>query len=190
MRRPTPGRNPPVPAAAETSRLSFASERHRGGLMRVAGSHGGDAARRRPGHPGARCRGRIDPASRARRRGKSWRNFAGRQGHACATPFSDLDGVDFMSGPGQLLCTCCSSVALVRDYLPGDAAADHQRRLAIHQFLQFAVEDTRLGGDPKCQLLGWAHRHDLLRDVRSSPAQVGWRAEDGGYRRSGRGGVP
>lgn len=89
---------------------------------------------------------------------------------------SDLHGAGFKTGPGQLLCDVLFERGLVRDYLSGDAAADQQRRLAIHQFLQFAIEYDRPGeGDPKRRLLGWVRRLEVFGDeraLREAPAAV------------------
>lgn len=81
----------------------------------------------------------------------------------------DLAAVDFKTGPGAFLCEVLfNRGALLRMHLTGDSAADQQRRLAIHQFLQFAIEnDTPGEGDPKRRLLGWVRRLEIFGDERA-----------------------
>ena len=56
----------------------------------------------------------------------------------------------------------------MRDYLGGASASDQQRRLAVHQFLQFAAENDRPGeGDPKRSFLDWIRRLATFGDDRS-----------------------
>jgi DNA helicase-2/ATP-dependent DNA helicase PcrA len=89
----------------------------------------------------------------------------------------DLAGVGFKTGPGSLLCgVLFNHGALLRAHLVGGSAADQQRRLAIHQFLQFAIEnDTVDDGDPKRHLLDWVRRLEVFGDeraLREPPAAV------------------
>lgn len=90
----------------------------------------------------------------------------------------DLQGVGYRTGPGKLLCRVLFDRGdLLRVHLAGDTAADRQRRLAIHQFLQFAIENDRIGGegDPKRNLLQWIRRLEVFGDeraLREPPAAV------------------
>ncbi len=89
----------------------------------------------------------------------------------------DLAEVGFKTGPGTLLShVLFDRGALLRAYLGGDTAADQQRRLAIHQFLQFAIENnTDRRGDPKRSLLRWVRRLEVFGDeraLREAPAAV------------------
>ncbi len=158
------------------SLLSFACERHRGGLMRVATlplwrtpladvrtllAHAAETEKT----PLAALADveKLDELSPA---GKT----------ALARLRSDVDGVGFKTGPGHFLCDVLFERGLVRAYLSGDATADHQRRLAIHQFLQFAIEYDRAGeGDPKRRLLGWVRRLEVFGDERRT-VRCGFRA--------------
>ncbi|QOZ07502.1 ATP-dependent helicase [Bradyrhizobium sp. CCBAU 51765] len=80
----------------------------------------------------------------------------------------DLDAIGFKTGPGQMLFDLLFERGLVRDYLPGVTPADQQRRLAIHQLLQFAAEnDTSGQTDPKRQFLDWIRRLAVFGDDRS-----------------------
>jgi DNA helicase-2/ATP-dependent DNA helicase PcrA len=90
---------------------------------------------------------------------------------------TDLSSVDFKTGPGSFLCDMLfNHPTYLRPYLTGEAAADQQRRLAIHQFLQFAVENnTSDGGDPKRKMLDWIRRLEVFGDeraLREPPAAV------------------
>jgi superfamily I DNA/RNA helicase/Zn-dependent peptidase ImmA (M78 family) len=158
------------------SLLSFVSERHRGGLLRVA-----NLPRYRM--PLADVRTFLAYAGEAEKTPLVALADAGKLNGLSAVGKdvlarlrSDLDGVGFKTGPGQFLCDLLFERGLIRDYLPGDTAADHQRRLAIHQFLQFAVENDRRGeGDPKRRLLGWVRRLEVFGDeraLREPPAAV------------------
>ena len=89
----------------------------------------------------------------------------------------DLEGVGYKTGPGSLLCHLLfNRGALLRDLLVGDTAADWQRRLATHQFLQFAIEnETVKDGDPKRHLLDWVRRLEIFGDeraLREPPAAI------------------
>ena len=56
----------------------------------------------------------------------------------------DLEAIGYKTGPGSLICHLLFNCgALLRDLLVGDTAADQQRRLAVHQFLQFAIENEK-----------------------------------------------
>ncbi|MCY4497244.1 MAG: ATP-dependent helicase [Rhodospirillaceae bacterium] len=89
----------------------------------------------------------------------------------------DLATIGYKTGPGSVLCHLLfNRGALLRDLLVGDTAADQQRRLAIHQFLQFAIEnETVEDGDPKCHLLDWVRRLEIFGDeraLREPPAAI------------------
>ncbi len=89
----------------------------------------------------------------------------------------DVGSVGYKTGPGAFLCDLLfNRGALLRFHLSGAAAADQQRRLAIHQFLQFAIEnDTPGDGDPKRRLLDWVRRLEVFGDeraLREPPAAV------------------
>ena len=73
---------------------------------------------------------------------------------------ADLAGVRCGTGPGELLCRVLfERRTWLRAYLAGDGAAERQRRLALHQFLQFAVENRVDGaGDPKRHFLARVRR--------------------------------
>ena len=81
----------------------------------------------------------------------------------------DLGGVDYKTGPGSLLCEVLfNRGTLLRALLAGDTAADQQRRLAVYQFLQFAIENNTVGnGDPKRCLLDWVRRLEVFGDERA-----------------------
>lgn len=81
----------------------------------------------------------------------------------------DLAGTKFKSGPGTLLShVLFNRGALLRACLNGESAADQQRRLAIHQFLQFAIENEFAAhGDPKRKLLDWVRRLEVFGDERA-----------------------
>ena len=89
----------------------------------------------------------------------------------------DLEGVGYKTGPGLLLCQVLfNRGALLRALLVGDNAADQQRRLAVHQFLQFAIENKTVdNGDPKRRLLDWVRRLEVFGDeraLREPPAAI------------------
>lgn len=81
----------------------------------------------------------------------------------------DLISVDFRTGPGAFLCELLfNRGALAHVQLSGNSPADQQRRLAIHQFLQFALENDGPGaGDPKRRLLDWVRRLEVFGDERA-----------------------
>jgi hypothetical protein len=90
---------------------------------------------------------------------------------------ADVASVDFKTGPGVFLCDVLfNRGAMLRAHLAGETAADQQRRLAIHQFLQFAIENDMPGdGDPKRRLLKWVRRLEVFGDeraLREPPAAV------------------
>lgn len=82
---------------------------------------------------------------------------------------ADLATVEFKTGPGAFLCEILfNRGTLLRMHLTGNSAADQQRRLAIHQFLQFAIENDFPGeGDPKRRLLDWVRRLEVFGDERA-----------------------
>lgn len=81
----------------------------------------------------------------------------------------DLEGVGYKTGPGSLFCHLLfDRGAILRDLLVGDTAADQQRRLALHQFLQFAIDyESVKDADPKRHLLDWVRRLEIFGDERS-----------------------
>ena len=89
----------------------------------------------------------------------------------------DLEAIGYKTGPGSFLCHLLfNRGALLRDLLVGDTATDQQRRLATHQFLQFAIEnETVENGDPKRHLLDWVRRLEIFGDeraLREPPASI------------------
>ena len=89
----------------------------------------------------------------------------------------DLEGVGYKTGPGSLLCHLLFNCGpLLHALLVGDTAADQQRRLATHQFLQFAIENEAADeGDPKRHLLDWVRRLEIFGDeraLREPPAAI------------------
>lgn len=97
---------------------------------------------------------------------------------ALATLREDLAGTSFRTGPGSLLCHLLfDRGSLLRDQLGDESAAGQQRRLAVHQFLQFAIENdkTQDEDDPKRRLLAWVRRLEVFGDeraLRDPPAAV------------------
>ena len=89
---------------------------------------------------------------------------------------ADLRGTVFRTGPGAFLChVLFNRGLLLRSYLAGNAPADQQRRLAIHQLLQFAIENNVATGDPKRAMLKWIRRLEVFGDeraLREAPAAV------------------
>ena len=89
----------------------------------------------------------------------------------------DIGDVQFKTGPATLLCRLLfDRGALLRRLLADDDAATQQRRLAVHQFLQFTIEnDFTPDGDPKKTLLDWIRRLEVFGDeraLRELPAAV------------------
>ncbi|HZT26576.1 MAG TPA: ATP-dependent DNA helicase [Pseudolabrys sp.] len=148
--------------------ISFVSEPHRGGLLRVA---------------------ELPPYRTAL---ADVRTFLAYAAEADKTPFAalsdvaripglseagrlslgrlaaDLEGVAFRTGPGAFLChVLFNRGSLLRAYLAGDTPADQQRRLAIHQLIQFAIENNAAPGDPKRELLQWIRRLEVFGDERA-----------------------
>jgi DNA helicase-2/ATP-dependent DNA helicase PcrA len=82
---------------------------------------------------------------------------------------ADLRSVTYKTGPGVFLCDFLfNRSTLLRACIAGDTAADQQRRLAIHQFLQFAIENDKPGdSDPKRKLLDWVRRLEVFGDERA-----------------------
>jgi DNA helicase-2/ATP-dependent DNA helicase PcrA len=81
----------------------------------------------------------------------------------------DLEGVAYMTGPGTFLSRVLFDRGLVRPHLAGDAASDAQKRLAVHQLLQFAIENNKgkPGKDPKREMLNWIRRLESFGDERA-----------------------
>jgi len=158
------------------SLISFVSERRRGGLMRVATlpRYKMLLADVRVFLAHAEMAGRTPLAALADVESLDGLSTAGKG--ALVRLRADLDGVAFKTGPGKFTSDVLFERGLVRDYLAGNSAADQQRRLAIHQFLQFAIENDRPGeGDPKRRLLGWIRRLEVFGDeraLREAPAAV------------------
>ena len=157
--------------------ISFTAEPHRGGLYRVAN---------------------LAPYGIPLADVRSFLNFAANKEKEPLNVLSDIDsipelseagrvglgrlgemlaGTDYKTSPGDLLCRVLfNHQALLQTYLSGDSAAEQQRRLAIHQFLQFAIEnDKARDGDPKRHLLNWVRRLEVFGDeraLREPPAAV------------------
>ena len=80
----------------------------------------------------------------------------------------DLSEVGFKTGPGAFLCNLLFNRGIVQAYLSGDTPTEQQRRLAIHQFLQFTLENNAPStGDPKRDLLKWIRRLEVFGDERA-----------------------
>ncbi len=158
------------------SLISFVSEPHRGGLLRVADLPAyrtslddvraflayAESADKRP----AEALADLEQVPGLSPNGKA---SLGRLA-------ADLDGIGFRTGPGAFLChVLFNRGTLLRDYLGGDRPPDQQRRLAIHQLLQFAIENNVDAGDPKRALLQWIRRLEVFGDeraLREAPAAV------------------
>lgn len=157
--------------------LSFVAEPHRGGLFRLA-------ARPEYQAPLADVRALLKFAHEnglTPQRGiqtVTRLSELSEEGRAAFQRLSaDLGEVAFGTGPGTLLCDFLfNQSSLLRRYLSGESAADQQRRLALYQFLQFAIEnDATDGGDPKRRLLDWVRRLEMFGDeraLREVPAAV------------------
>ena len=157
--------------------ISLVGEPHRGGLYRVA---------ELPPYriPLADVRTFLAHASAAERTPLQALSDAGslpgltNVGRAALLRLTDdVGSVGYKTGPGAFLCDLLfNRGALLRFHLSGVTAADQQRRLAIHQFLQFAIEnDTSADGDPKRRLLDWVRRLEVFGDeraLRDPPAAV------------------
>jgi len=157
--------------------LSFVAEPHRGGLLRVA-----DLKPYRV--PLADVRAILAYAADTNKTPLaaledastiSGISESGRAGLGALA--ADLAGTDFRTGPGALLCNVLfNRGALLKSYLDGDTPYEQQRRLAIHQFLQFAIENNFVRErDPKRSLLQWVRRLEVFgeeRALREAPAAV------------------
>ncbi|MGE3481650.1 MAG: UvrD-helicase domain-containing protein [Gammaproteobacteria bacterium] len=159
------------------SLLSFVSEPHRGGLFRAASQPPYQAplsdirafleyAATTEKTPLAALADVADIAALSEEGRAAFLRLAG-----------DVGEVGFKTGPGAFLCDVLfTRAAWLRPYLEGDAVADQQRRLAIHQFLQFAIEnDTQGDGDPKRRMLDWIRRLEVFGDeraLREPPAAI------------------
>lgn len=150
------------------SLLSFASEPHRAGLMRLA-------TLQRYNMPLSDVRAFLQAAAEiektplaALQRADTFAGISVTGKKALAQLRSDLHAASFKTGPGQMLFDVLFERGLVRDYLSGTSPADQQRRLAIHQFLQFAAEnDGPADKDPKRRFLDWIRRLAIFGDDRS-----------------------
>ncbi|MDE2133258.1 MAG: UvrD-helicase domain-containing protein [Alphaproteobacteria bacterium] len=149
--------------------LSFVSEPHRGGLHRVATL----APYRTPLHDvrvlldHAAATEKTPLAALADAGALPGLSADGRRALVCLS--ADVASVGFKTGPGAFLCDMLfNRGALLRAHLEGNTAADQHRRLAVHQFLQFAIEnDTPGEGDPKRSLLNWVRRLEVFGDERA-----------------------
>lgn len=158
------------------SLISFVAEPHRGGLLRIATLPAYrtplDDVRAFLAYAAATDKKPADAlADLALISGLS---PAGKE--SLARLAADLDGIKFRTGPGAFLAhVLFNRGALLRDYLVGDTPSDQQRRLAIHQLLQFAIENNVAAGDPKRALLQWIRRLEVFGDeraLREAPATV------------------
>jgi superfamily I DNA/RNA helicase len=158
------------------SLVSFVAEPHRGGLLRVADLPAyrtslddvqaflayAEGADKKP----ADALADIETVPGLSPKGKT----------SLARLADDLEGTGFRTGPGAFLChVLFNRGTLLRDYLGGDTPADQQRRLAIHQLIQFAIENNSAAGDPKRELLQWIRRLEVFGDeraLREPPAAV------------------
>ena len=159
------------------SLLSFVSERHRGGLLRVTSQAPYQA-------PLADIRAFLEYAAGAEKTPLAALADVAMIGAlsdsgkvALQQLAKDVGDVAFKTGPGAFLCDVLfNRSAWLRPHLEGESAADQQRRLAIHQFLQFAIEnDTQGDGDPKRRLLDWVRRLEVFGDeraLREPPAAI------------------
>lgn len=159
------------------SLLSFVSEPHRGGLFRVAS--------RSPYQvPIADIRVLLEYAGATEKAPlaaladvATIETLSDNGRDALRQLAQDVSGVGFKTGPGAFLSNVLFNRAgWLRSHLDGDTAADQQRRLAIHQFLQFAIENDAQGdGDPKRRLLDWVRRLEVFGDeraLREPPAAI------------------
>lgn len=150
------------------SLLSMVAEPHRGGLLRLATLAPyaatlddvravlafADQAAITP----QKALGRLAEIERL--------TIAGRNGLTRLA--DDLSGVEYRTGPGAALCKVLFDRGqLLRPWLEGETASDQQRRLAVHQFLQFAIENDRGPQDPKRHLLDWVRRLEVFGDERA-----------------------
>lgn len=156
--------------------LSFVAERHRGGLLRVAtlAPYRMPLADVRTFLAHCATSDTTPPAALADVEHIAELSPEGRA--ALRRLGADLVTVGFKTGPGQFLCDLLFERGFIRDYLGGMMPADQQKRLAIHQFLQFAIENDGPGpGDPKRRLLDWIRRLEVFGDeraLRETPAAV------------------
>lgn len=159
------------------SLLSFVAEPHRGGLHRVAtlAPYRASLADVRLLLDHAAKTDKVPAAALAEADAIEALSAHGRD--AFRRLCTDLAAVGYKTGPGAFLCDILfNSGAWLRQQLSGDSSADQQRRLAIHQFLQFAIENDVPGvGDPKRRLLDWVRRLEVFGDeraLREPPAAV------------------
>lgn len=150
------------------SLLSFVSEPHRAGLMRLAtlSRYRMPLADVQTFHAAADEMDKTPLAALKAADAIPGISSGGKK--ALSQLRSDVQAVGFKTGPGQMLFDVLFERGLVRDYLTGETAADQQRRLAIHQLLQFAAENDAPGEkDPKRQFLDWIRRLAIFGDDRS-----------------------
>jgi DNA helicase-2/ATP-dependent DNA helicase PcrA len=158
--------------------ISFVAEPRRGGLIRVAGLQPYQiplsdvraflanlgTLKKRP-HEALELAGALIGVSESGRKG-------------LARLARDVEGVEFKTRPGSFLChVLFNRRDLLSSYLGGNSAAEKQRRLAIHQILQFAIENDRSEGpvDPKRRMLAWIRRLESFGDekaLREPPAAI------------------
>lgn len=151
------------------SMISFAAEPHRGGLYRVAAM----APYR---IPLSDVRAFLSYATEVEKTPlKALGDIAAIDGISdeggigFAKLAADLKGVGFKTGPGTFLYNVLfDRKTVLMPFLAGDQPVDQQGRLAIHQFLQFAIECDKKGeGDPKRHLLDWIRRLEMFGDERA-----------------------
>ena len=157
--------------------ISFVAEPHRGGLYRVCALKPYSA-------PLADVKTFLAYASSSRKTPvEALRDLAHVKGLSAAGVEGlsrlahHVSAVEFKTGPGTFLCDVLFNHGIyLRPHLSGMTAADQQRRLAIHQFLQFAIENnTSDSGDPKRKMLDWIRRLEVFGDeraLREPPAAV------------------
>ncbi len=157
--------------------ISFTAEPHRGGLYRLA---------KLPSYRMPLADVRLFLAYAAEKKKTPLKALSdvdviprlSKAGRASLGHLSDhLAGIDYKTGPGELLCRVLfDQQGLLSEHLSGNNSAEQYRRLAIHQFLQFAIENNASGdGDPKQDLLDWVRRLEIFGDeraLRELPAAV------------------
>lgn len=101
----------------------------------------------------------------------------GRQ--SLSTLQHDLRNISFKTSPGEFLCSVLfNNRVLLDELLTDNSIPAQQRRIAIHQLIQFSIEfRTNLDGDPKKRMLSWIRRLEMFGDERSLrelPDAVTW----------------
>lgn len=81
---------------------------------------------------------------------------------------ADVADTRYRTGPGSFFADALFNKRnLIEPLLDGDDAQHQQRRLAVHQLLQFALENEFGSGDPKKSLLSWIRRLEVFGDERA-----------------------